>query len=291
MGSIKEFWEENPVGENLVKRDKNWSIHFKNYDSFRYDTERHILMELDKIDFSRKRVLEIGVGQAADSLQMAKRGAVWYGLDLTDAAKQRAEKRFELESQPYGEVKVGNANEIPWPDNYFDIVYSHGVLHHIPDLDEAQCEISRVLKPNGKLIIMLYHKSSFCYWLSIAIIRRLGLLALMIFEKIKILKLDSQSVLAKHISNARKKGVFSYLKMSNFIHSNTDGPDNPYSKVYTVDDMQKAFTCFKLNEYRCHFINERHFPFLKYVPRQLKQSLASRFGWHLWGFLVNGKSK
>jgi ubiquinone/menaquinone biosynthesis C-methylase UbiE len=34
----------------------------------------------------------------------------------------------------------------------FDIVYSYGVLHHIPEVGRAQIEIARVLKPGGELI-------------------------------------------------------------------------------------------------------------------------------------------
>ncbi|MEO2177614.1 MAG: hypothetical protein ABGY96_26450, partial [bacterium] len=83
---IQDFWQENPVGENLTGKNEDWVEHFKLYDAFRYRTEGHILGELDKIDFQDKTVLEIGIGQAADSIQIAQRGATWSGLDLTEAA-------------------------------------------------------------------------------------------------------------------------------------------------------------------------------------------------------------
>ena len=49
--------------------------------------------------------------------------------------------------------------------------YSHGVLHHIPDIDAAVSEVHRVLRPKGRAIIMLYHRQSLNY-LEILTIRR-----------------------------------------------------------------------------------------------------------------------
>ena len=57
-------------------------------------------------------------------------------------------------------------------------MFSHGVLHHIPDIRLAEREIARVLKPGGELIMMVYAKWSFNYLVSIGLLRRLGLLAL-----------------------------------------------------------------------------------------------------------------
>jgi len=51
---------------------------------------------------------------------------------------------------------VADAENLPFDDNYFDLVYSFGVLHHTPNIDKAVAEALRVLKPGGKFIIMLY---------------------------------------------------------------------------------------------------------------------------------------
>ena len=59
-----------------------------------------------------------------------------------------------------GKFKVGNVENLDYHDNYFDIVFSHGVLHHVPEIDIAQKEIRRVIKNDGTLIIMLYAKHS-----------------------------------------------------------------------------------------------------------------------------------
>ena len=66
-----------------------------------------------------------------------------------------------------------------------------------------------------------------------------------------------------------------YLSMENFIHANTDGPGNPYSKVYDLKGVREDFPEFEVSKsYQCFM----HAPPLKvaWLP------LASSLGWHLW---------
>src|SRR5580692_6753975 len=125
---IKQFWNENPVGSNFIDYEESKTFYLK-YDEFRYRTEGHILHELDAIDFKGKKTLEIGLGQGADSMQVINRGAVYYGIDLTEESVRRVKERFQLFEKRYAEVQVANAEHIPYEDNSFDIVYSHGVIH------------------------------------------------------------------------------------------------------------------------------------------------------------------
>jgi ubiquinone/menaquinone biosynthesis C-methylase UbiE len=53
-----------------------------------------------------------------------------------------------------------DATALPFPDEYFDCVYSFGVLHHIPDVAEVLSEVKRVLKPGGVLQTAVYHRYS-----------------------------------------------------------------------------------------------------------------------------------
>src|SRR5205085_10626994 len=118
------------------------------------------LTNLDRIDFAAKRVLEIGLGQGADGEQIVRRGGIYSGVDLTDESVKRVKMRFELKGLSYDRIEQASALELPFGDDSFDIVFSHGVLHHIPEIKPAQREIARVLKPDGRLIAMLYAKRS-----------------------------------------------------------------------------------------------------------------------------------
>ena len=186
-------------------------------------------------------------------------------------------------------MKLGSATDIRWPDNSFDIVYSHGVLHPVPQINEVSREISRVLRPNGQLIIMVYHKNSLNYYLSIALIRRIGLLTIYLLNTLGLFKPGAETVLGGHIHNAKRLGLWKYLRLKTFIHHNTDGPENPYSKVYTLQKIEPDFPQFNLEKSANHFLNSRHLPGVSLLPTFLYQYLEKRYGWHLWAFLRNKK--
>src|SRR4051812_23461619 len=143
---IKEFWQTHPCGAELVgdlttETRSEFEDFFDRYDKFRYAKEPHILTNLDRIDFAGKHVLEIGLGQGADAEQIVRRGGIYRGIDLTDESVKRVMMRFELHDLPFERIEQASALELPFGDNSFDIVYSHGVLHHIPEVKRAQAEI------------------------------------------------------------------------------------------------------------------------------------------------------
>ena len=271
---IKNFWQTHPCGAELVgdmtiDERASYAEFFARYDAYRYDKESHILANLDRIDFRGKRVLEIGLGQGADAEQIARRGGRFSGIDLTDEAVERTRVRFALKSLEFDTITRASALDLPFADNSFDIVFSHGVLHHIPDIHAAQGEIARVLDAGGMLVAMLYAKRSLNYLLSISVLRRLGLLALYGFN------VSPGGIYAKHLDNARRIGIGPYLAMRNFINVSTDGPLNPYSKVYGLSDVRRDFPDFQILETSRHFMHAPPLP-VKWLP------LAGVLGWHLW---------
>jgi len=271
---IKAFWEAHPCGDHQVGglRTGHAGSHeafFREYDAFRYEQEPHIPKVLDSIGFSGKKVLEIGLGQGAESEQIIRRGACWSGLDLTAESVARVRTRLEVRQLPFQDLKQGTALNIPYPSCSFDMVFSHGVLHHIPDIVRAQREIARVLRPDGELVIMVYAKWSLNYLLAIAFLRRLGLMALYS------LKMTPGGIYGEHVRNVRELGIVHYLRMSNFIHRNTDGPANPYSKVYSLADIRRDFPSFRIIRSYKRLMHAPPLPVSR-LP------LASLLGWHLW---------
>ncbi len=276
--NIQSFWNAHPCGEQFAGGlQEDYQRFFDEYDAYRYRTEGHILTCLDACGLEGQNVLEIGLGQGADSEQIIRRGGNWHGLDLTPESVDRVKTRMALKSLPYRDIKQGSALEIPYEDNQFDVVYSHGVLHHIPDIGKAQQEISRVLKPQGRLIIMLYAKWSLNYLLSIVVVRRIGLLGLWV------LPVTPKGIYAQHVSNAKEAGLMNYLKMERFIHHNTDGPLNPYAKVYDVKEVQKDFSDFSVEHAHKEFMHAPPLP-VHGLPG------AGVMGWHLWVHLRNNKA-
>lgn len=270
---VQNFWQGNPCGEMLVGGldEENHEKFFSEYDKFRYEEYPELLNCLDRMSFAGKSVLEIGLGEGADSEQIIKRGGLWSGVDLTAESVRRLNARLKLHDLPYGELKQGSALDLPFEENSFDKVYSCGVLHHVPNISQAQKEICRVLKPDGELIAMFYAKVSLNYLLSIFIFRRLSLLILYSIG----FKGKSGSKLAQHIENAKREGIFDYLKIENFIHRNTDGPLNPYAKVYTVDEVKRDFSNFEIIKTYKNFMHAPPLPVHGL-------SGGGWFGWCLW---------
>jgi len=270
---IQDFWQHHPCGEDFVggaeKFVADYEKFFTDYDKFRYTKEPHILECLKNIDFNGKRTLEIGLGQGADAEQIVRLGANWFGLDLTHESTKRLQVRMKLRNLEIGGITNGSAVEMPFADDSFDIVFSHGVLHHIPEIRKAQKEIHRILKPNGELIVMLYAKNSLNFRMSISIIRRIGLIGAYFMSP------NTKGLIGQHIKNAKAKGLLNYLKMKNFIHRNTDGALNPYSKVYDLSEVERDFTDFKIVKSYKRFM---HAPPLPVTKLPFEKSL----GWHLW---------
>ncbi len=271
---VQKFWQTNPCGAELVgdltdRSRAEYEAFFARYDEYRYSKEAHILKCLDAVGFDGKRVLEIGLGQGADGEQIVRRGGIYSGVDLTDEAASRTRMRFTLKNLPFERIEQASALKLPFDDNSFDIVFSHGVLHHIPDIKAAQKEIARVLKPDGKLVAMFYAKWSLNYLASIFVFRRLGLLA------IYFLGIKATGIYGDHLANAKKAGIWKYLSMDNFINVSTDGAFNPYSKVYGKAEVQTDFPDFDLSKIAKQFM---------YAPplQVSRLPLASLLGWHLW---------
>jgi SAM-dependent methyltransferase len=267
---VKAFWEAHPCGAHQVKGlSGDYETFFTRYDAFRYRQEAHILKCLDRINFRGRRTLEIGLGQGSDAEQIIRRGARWSGVDLTRESVDRVAMRLALRGLPYERLEQASALALPFEDGAFDMVFSHGVLHHIPNITRAQAEIRRVLKPDGLLLMMVYAKWSLNYLVSIGVVRRLGLLAMYA------LRLRAKGIVADHVDNARQVGLWRYLKMSNFIHRNTDGPHSPYSKVYSLGLVASDFRDFEIVSWHREFMHAPPLP-AGWLP------FASVLGWHLW---------
>ena len=99
-----------------------------------------------------EKVLVVGCGTGADLLQFAKHGALATGVDLTT-------NHVELARIRVGELAVvhkADARQLPFEDESFDYVYSHGVLHHCDEPEQVVREMTRVLRPGGRFNVHVY---------------------------------------------------------------------------------------------------------------------------------------
>jgi arsenite methyltransferase len=103
-----------------------------------------------------ERVVDVGCGAGTDSLIAAKKvgpdGRV-IGVDMTSSMLEKARHAAEETGLGNVEFREGYAEALPVDDGWADVVISNGVLNLMPDKTAALEEMSRVLKPGGRLQI------------------------------------------------------------------------------------------------------------------------------------------
>ena len=175
LKQVEDFWNSNLCGKQFVDAKFPSKEFYKYYRDFRYKKTHHLDTYIDWNGAAQKDVLEIGLGIGADATRWAEFAKSYTGVDLTAEAVYATKLHFEHLGLK-GNIIQGNAEALELPSENFDIVYSHGVLHHTTNTQKTFDEVYRVLKPNGQFIVMLYAKGSFNYWIRIQLYFRLRLL-------------------------------------------------------------------------------------------------------------------
>jgi ubiquinone/menaquinone biosynthesis C-methylase UbiE len=96
--------------------------------------------------------LEIGAGTGYFSLNLAQIGLIELPTvsDISDGMLERLAATADELEVAVTTVRT-EAEELPFADESFDLVFGHAVLHHIPDLPRAFGEFMRVLRPGGTI--------------------------------------------------------------------------------------------------------------------------------------------
>jgi ubiquinone/menaquinone biosynthesis C-methylase UbiE len=157
---VHDYWNEQSCGTEHTKERKHTLSYFEDIEEFRYRIEPEIFSFAQFTRFHGKKVLEVGVGAGTDFVQWARAGAEAHGIDLTQEAIDNTQKRLALQGLKAAQLQRADAENIPYADNYFDLVYSWGVIHHSPDTPRCLAELVRVCKPGGTIKLMLYHRYS-----------------------------------------------------------------------------------------------------------------------------------
>jgi len=112
------------------------------------------------------KILDVGCGKGFllfDFLKVIPDAEI-YGIDISEYAINNSKEEIK------NHLKVGNAIKLPWPDDYFDLVYSINTFHnlHNYELDKALREFERVGKQNKYICVESYRteeeKTNLLYW-------------------------------------------------------------------------------------------------------------------------------
>jgi ubiquinone/menaquinone biosynthesis C-methylase UbiE len=251
-----EFWDSNPCCGN-------WSS-IDGLISWRNKSEPYVKKVLDKVVIPDKKILEVGCGQGIEFVQNLEKGMDMTGLDYSKDSiaktKKHITQKFKYDKNN-GKFPLlrGDAENLPFQDSLFDIVYSIGVLHHTPNTQKAINEIHRVLKNDGMSVVMLYHKLS---WRSFPI--------------------ASARFLSKFLDKITGKDRLIYSTLLKKYSKNLDSFKGttmlelfgcPILKMYTKDQMKKMFSKFSSVEIECYSSNLSQLTYL-FPIKPLRSFLA-----------------
>lgn len=137
---------------------KHWDDKFRSRGWGRYPPEdlvRFMGRNFKNAKKNEVRVLEVGCGPGANVWFLHREGYAASGIDVSPAAIEQAKARLTNENKdcasPPADLKVGNFEALPWPDNHFDVVIDIFALYANTTvvIRTALSEIARVLKPGG----------------------------------------------------------------------------------------------------------------------------------------------
>lgn len=200
----------------------------------------------ERFDFSQtkgKRMIEIGCGIGALSCRFAREDAKITAIDITDAAVDMARRNAEIQSLTI-DIQKADAERLAFPDHTFDYVFSWGVLHHTNNMDQAFGEVSRILKPGGRGLAMVYYRNSIAYYVH-------GLYWLLL--KGKIFQGDTIHNVQRHYTDGYHHRYLTRSEMGDLLSS-----VGLTSQTLTVTQYQKKI--------------------LPMIPRNLDEFLKARFG-------------
>tara|TARA_B100000575_G_scaffold294540_1_gene311316 strand:- start:548 stop:1393 length:846 start_codon:yes stop_codon:yes gene_type:complete len=141
--------------ESLIKDKEKFNFYFSNmkYYSITISSEKFKHEWLEKMCSQNDiRILDFACGNGENGIYAASLGAYVEGIDISpegiDNASENA-KKFKV-SDKCNFVEMDGEN-MTYEDNHFDHAIEYGALHHV-DLEKALKELSRVLKPDGKML-------------------------------------------------------------------------------------------------------------------------------------------
>ena len=158
------FWDElcgSGLARSLGIRDRN-EASLARFDDAYFAMYPYLDGYLDRFDLKNRRVLEIGLGYGTLGGAIARRGAIYHGVDISPEPVAMMRHRLRMTGTPHDDrIIQASAAALPFPDGTFDFVYSIGCLHHTGQLAASIDEIHRVLAPGGRAVIMVYNARSF----------------------------------------------------------------------------------------------------------------------------------
>jgi 2-polyprenyl-3-methyl-5-hydroxy-6-metoxy-1,4-benzoquinol methylase len=103
------------------------------------------------------KLLDVGCGPGLYTTFWIEQGIEGYGIDVDFSLIRNAKKSFE-NKEMRAQFVVGSVEMLPYKDSLFDICIANGILEHVQDWQMTLKEVTRILKPNGLLLLSTTNK-------------------------------------------------------------------------------------------------------------------------------------
>ncbi len=163
IDDIQQYWNARIHDLEMTDEPVGTRAFFDDLDEYRFDKLRYLPQLVDFNGLRGQTLLEVGCGIGTDLVRFARGGALVTGVDLSATAIDLARRNFQEHGLEPVELRVANAEALPYPDASFDHVYGHGVVQYTADPARLIRECHRVLKPGGTAVFMVYNRVS---WLN-----------------------------------------------------------------------------------------------------------------------------
>jgi ubiquinone/menaquinone biosynthesis C-methylase UbiE len=215
--TVQEYFSSKTKYWNVLYDENHKNDTFMNFVMRR--RKQSVLDLIDKeIDKNKNiKVLDVGCGTGVYVDELVKRGFSVYGLDISKEMVERSLLRIEESKKTYVRLSVGDAELLPFKENFFDLIISVGVLEYLPSEINALSEFKRLLKPSGILIFTLpnlfklRHFFDPYYYFN----RSVKLIVYKIFRKRGEIKIEKDEISRNDFftnKRYRKKQIYTFLK-------------------------------------------------------------------------------
>jgi len=140
VARLYDAWFDTPLGQTVDQLEKGLLYR---------------LADLHPLE----RVLDAGTGTAHFALDLAARGGVAVGVDISRPMLEEAHGKH-----PSAHLVLGDAAALPLRDGAFDLVFSVTMLEFVADPERALSDMWRVLRPGGRLVVGVLNALSAWAW-------------------------------------------------------------------------------------------------------------------------------
>jgi len=273
--SIEEFWNSG-WEKRSVEDDHSFLYRLNEEELFnrlkaRYDLQKsrgvgigdYFSNEIKLNSLKNKTCIIIGpgCGEEAMELNLLCKAKV-IGIDISFKSASLTNTLLHKFGDKSGIGVQGDSRFLPIQSNTIDFVFSSGVIHHSPNIEKSIDEIYRVLKPNGKFCIALYHKHSIVW-----------------------MKFLLKAFLR---GNWTKKSLNKYTSNQTEVSWVTDDRKNPHTRLFSRAQCFELFNVFDdVNIRSGNFHTPGNF-FLKFFDPLEDTKIMSKFGTMIY---ISGSKK